>query len=119
VAHDKFELAQRRVFRRSRRFGRPVEATADMIADQYLFRVLDRVLHCLQLLRNLWAWPALFYHLYDLLEMSIGRFKAFDDLRVIAVVHRGFYPPGRIATILPGGCTMERIAIDFVGCDAI
>jgi hypothetical protein len=48
------------------------------------------------LLRDLGAWPALFNHLDDFLEMSIGALEALDDLRVIAVVHGDSYPPARI-----------------------
>ena len=87
---------------------------ADVIVDQRLFGVLDRALDGLQLLSDLRAWPAPFDHLDDLLQMAVSTFEPPDNFWMIAVIMAMSYPRGRIANILPRGCTLT---VDFDDCE--
>ena len=59
-----------------------VEAMVDMVLNQRAFGLLDRLLHCMQLLRDIGAGLCVFNHSDDARQMPVGAFQPFDDCRM-------------------------------------
>lgn len=59
-----------------------VEAVVDVIVDQLLLGVGNRVLHGVELLGELQARPMLLDHRDGAAEVSVGTAKPLDDFRV-------------------------------------
>jgi hypothetical protein len=66
---------------------RTVETMVDVIADQRLLGVRDRVLDRLQLLGEIEAGAPLREHADDRLQMPVGALEALDDFRMTVVQH--------------------------------
>jgi hypothetical protein len=97
ILGDDPELSQRRrlAFRIVSSNRKP-KAMIDVIVDQRLFGVVDRVLDRLQLLSKLEAGPPAFDHVDDRLKMPFRAPEATDDLGMVLVLHGLFPVLGRI-----------------------
>src|SRR6202022_3540128 len=103
---DQLEVPERSLTFRAGRRERPFEAVAHVIVNQCLFGAFNGALHCLQLLRDLSARPALFDHFNDFFEVTVGAFQTSGN-RGMWLVHEilltswedNSHPPGRIQKI--------------------
>ena len=99
VTRDRFELGEDVLGR----FGRAairggVQTVVDVIVDEGFLRLSDRLLHGVELLREIEAGPAVGEHLDHLVKMAFGAFQAFDDFRMAGVrmfLHGDYLSPWR------------------------
>src|SRR5262249_30091990 len=119
ILGDDPELSQRRrlAFRIVSPNGK-AKAMIDVIVDQRLLGVVDRVLDRLQLLSKLDAGPPAFDHADDRLKMPFRAPEAADDLGMVLVLHGPLpvlgphtrIPPGR--TVKNGAKVLECRRLD-------
>jgi len=97
VSRDRFELGEDVLGRFGRATARGgVQTVVDVIMDQRLLRLSDRLLHGVELLREIEAGTAVGEHLDHLVKMAFGAFQAFDDFRMAGVrmfLHAGLPIP--------------------------
>lgn len=67
------------------------KAVIQVVLDQGLLGLLNRLLHCLQLLRNVKTGAPLCQHVYRAAQVSIGPSQAFDDGRMGGMCVRLFH----------------------------
>ena len=99
VSRDRFELGEDVLGR----FGRAtirggVQTVVDVIVDEGFLGLSDRLLHGVELLREIEAGTAVGEHLNYLVKMAFGAFQAFDDFRMAGVrmfFHGDYLSPWR------------------------
>lgn len=79
IARDFPELVQRMALSRFERPHQVFKAMVQMVLNQGFLGLLDRLLHCLQLLRNIEAVSPLNHHLNGAAQVPAGSAQAFDD----------------------------------------
>src|SRR3954451_12167119 len=86
ISRDRLELGEHTPGRLVRpAVGGGGQAVVDVIVDQGLLRLADRLLDGVQLLRQVETWSTFGEHRDDLLEVPVGAFQPLDDLRVACV----------------------------------
>jgi hypothetical protein len=80
VAGDLAELVDGSAVRWRQRADRIFQAMIEMIVDQRLLGLSDRLFHGMQLLGDIEAGLAALYHDDDRAQMAVGALQALDDL---------------------------------------
>ena len=87
ILRDQLEVPERSLTFGAGRLERLFEAVAHVVVNQCLFGALNGAFHCLQLLSDLGAWPALFDHFNNCFEVAIGTFQTSGNRRMWVVRH--------------------------------
>ena len=114
VFRDGLEFADDRTRRSAPPVGCLIEAVIEVIVDQRLFRLANRLFDRVELLRQIDARPTLIDHGNDASQVTLGALQPLDDLR-LALMNEGLfklpvsYPPRQDTANCPAVNCLTRM----------